>query len=399
MSTNNPTPSDRRRGSRKSALKAAVKPKYKPTARAPPPPRNTKESQEILDIFHHAFSTLFTPQLPELLQKVKTHLFNRDFLAAFGAPENLEAYVVRWSPSRALCYREVFLELSPALRRVFELKGEEGERVEIVCIGGGAGAEVVAVAAAVKSLMKAEMAAAPATATAIAKGEESKTGENAARDEEVSGEPEEAGEGPDEAKALEKDLESLTLTPASPPAAAATATPTPSRSLHMTAIDIADWTRITTALTTALTTAPTPTRAAYLPPGVYSVDFHHHDMLAPSATALIPPTAGLITLLFTTNELYTQSRGATTAFLLALGERVRSGCLLLVLESAGSYSTVTVNGRVFPMGMLLDHTLLAGEAWEKVLGEEARWFRLPEGLRYPIELENMRFMVRVYRKT
>ncbi|KAH8145881.1 uncharacterized protein LAJ45_10023 [Morchella importuna] len=399
MSTNNPTPSDRRRGSRKSALKAAVKPKYKPTARAPPPPRNTKESQEILDLFHHAFSPLFTPQLPELLQKVKTHLFNRDFLAAFGAPENLEAYVVRWSPSRALCYREVFLELSPALRRVFELKGEgeEGERVEIVCIGGGAGAEVVAVAAAVKSLMKAEMAAAPVTATEIAE-EESKAGENTAGDEEVSGEPEEAAEeGPDEAKALEKDLESLALTPASPPAAATTSTP--SRSLHMTAIDIADWTRITTTLTTALTTVPTPPRAAYLPRGVYSVDFHHHDMLAPSATALIPPSARLITLLFTTNELYTQSRGATTAFLLALGERVRSGCLLLVLESAGSYSTVTVNGRVFPMGMLLDHTLLAGEAWEKVLGEEARWFRLPEGLRYPIELENMRYMVRVYRKT
>ncbi|KAH0611173.1 uncharacterized protein H6S33_011600 [Morchella sextelata] len=390
MSTNNPTPSDRRRGSRKSALKAAVKPKYKPTVRAPPPPRNTKESQEILDLFHHAFNALFTPQLPELLQKVKTHLFNRDFLEAFGAQENLEAYVVRWSPSRALCYREVFLELSPALRKVFELKGEE--KVEIVCIGGGAGAEVVAVAAAVKSLMRAELAAAPAPA--IAKEEGSKAGENTG-DEEVSEEPEEAGEGPDEAKGLENDLESLTLTSDSPPAT----TPTPSRSLHMTAIDIADWTSITTTLTTALTTAPTPTRAAYIPPTLYSVDFHHHDILTPRDTPLIPPTTRLITLLFTTNELYTQSRAATTNFFLSLKELVQPGCLLLVLESAGSYSTVLVNGKTFPMGMLLDHTLLAGDVWEKVLGEDAKWFRLPEGLRYPIELENMRFMVRVYRKT
>ncbi|KAI5840522.1 hypothetical protein DFP73DRAFT_482528 [Morchella snyderi] len=333
MSTNNPTPSDRRRGSRKSALKAAVKPKYKPTVRAPPPPRNTKESQEILDLFHHAFNTLFTPQLPELLQKVKTHLFNRDFLEAFGPQENLEAYVVRWSPSRALCYREVFLELSPALRKVFELKGEE--KVEIVCIGGGAGAEVVAVAA------------------AQGRGEYGR------------------GQG----------------------------TPTPSRSLHMTAIDIADWTSITTTLTTALTTAPSPARAAYIPPTLYSVDFHHNDILTPRDTALIPPTTRLITLLFTTNELYTQSRAATTSFLLSLKELVQPGCLLLVLESAGSYSTVLVNGKTFPMGMLLDHTLLAGDVWEKVLGEDAKWFRLPEGLRYPIELENMRFMVRVYRKT
>ena len=36
--------------------------------------------------------------------------------------------------------------------------------------------------------------------------------------------------------------------------------------------------------------------------------------------------------------------------------------------------------------------------WEKVVDEESKWFRLPPGLRYPIELENMRYQIHLYRR-
>jgi len=285
-------------------------------------------------VFGSAFKELFTPALQPLLQTVKQHLFNRDYAAAFGVKRNLEGYVVRWSPSRALCYTEVFMGMCGEVAEVFDLrKGWEGEdrsRREVVCIGGGAGAEVVAVAAAVGRFLR-------------------RNGE------------EEGGKS--------------------------------ERGLHVTAIDIADWTPIIDTLRTGLTSS------SFISPSTYSVTFHHHDILStPSPPpTLLPPNTSLITLLFTTNELYAQSRGDTTRFLLSLSALTHVGCLLLVLESAGSYSTVEINGKMFPMGMLLDHTLLSGE-WEIVFKDESRWHRLPEGLKYPIDLENMRYFVRVYRR-
>ncbi|PWW78229.1 hypothetical protein C7212DRAFT_18929, partial [Tuber magnatum] len=166
------------------------------------------------------------------------------------------------------------------------------------------------------------------------------------------------------------------------------------RELHLTAIDIADWASIIDTLHTGLTSSS----PAFISPSSYSVTFHRHDILStPSPPpTLLPPNTSLITLLFTTNELYTQSRGDTTRFLLSLSALTRIGCLLLVLESAGSYSTVEINGKPFPTGMLLDHTL--SENWEIVFKDESRWHRLPEGLKYPIDLENMRYFVRVYRR-
>lgn len=281
--------------------------------------------------------------------------------------------MVRWSPSRALAYREVFLEICQEVRDVFDLNAKRAGPVEVVCIGGGAGAEAVAIAAVVKSLLRDD------------------TGEDEKGDD-STGLPSNAE------KELEKAVSSLEISPQPTINTTASESNRP-QSLHLTAIDIADWAPILTALSTTLTTPPSPRYPAFIAPSTFSITFQHHDILTPPTTPLIPPSTSLITLLFTTNELYTQSRAATTQFLLSLKEQTRTGCLLLVLESAGNYSTVQVNGKTFPMGMLLDHTLLAGDVWEKLVGEDAKWYRLPEGLRYPIELENMRYFVRVYKRT
>jgi 25S rRNA (uracil2843-N3)-methyltransferase len=36
--------------------------------------------------------------------------------------------------------------------------------------------------------------------------------------------------------------------------------------------------------------------------------------------------------------------------------------------------------------------------WEKLKEEESTWFRLPEGLNYPLELEDMRYQLHLYRR-
>ncbi|KAI5811397.1 hypothetical protein DFH27DRAFT_620622, partial [Peziza echinospora] len=292
--------------------------------------------QHILNIFRRTFTQTFNSALPDTLQAVKQHLYNREYAAAFGTEENLRAYVVRWSPSRALAYRTIFLETCDELRGIFDVEKMGAGRTEVVSIGGGAGAEVVAAAAAQKV------------------------------------EPNHS-------------------------------------QLHLTSIDIASWTEIITSLATALTvplTGPNP-QPAFVNPSTYSSTFHQGDILLESTKSLINKSTKLITMLFTTNELFTQSTTAATLLLSNLGDQVSSGTLLLVVESAGSYSTVKLGEREYPMPWLLDLVLLGqpdsdefNSVWKKVYAEDAKWFRLPKdvALKYPIELENMRYLIRVYRR-
>ena len=87
-----------------------------------------------------------------------------------------------------------------------------------------------------------------------------------------------------------------------------------------------------------------------------------------------------------------------------------------MVDSAGSYAEVGVGkeeeSKKYPMQWLLDHTLLESATqinhpvtkkdhvrkWEKLRGEESRWFRLPDGLKYPLELEDMRYQMHLYRR-
>jgi len=58
------------------------------------------------------------------------------------------------------------------------------------------------------------------------------------------------------------------------------------------------------------------------------------------------------------------------------------------------------------MQWLLDYTLLGktnpanekAPQWTKIISEESVWYRLPKDLQYPIELENMRYQIHLYRR-
>jgi 25S rRNA (uracil2843-N3)-methyltransferase len=339
--------------------------------------------QLLLNIFANCLHDPNTRDLLEVLQEVKGHLYNRDFAAAFGQDEYLRAYALRWSTSRALGYLRL---LDGVFKDYFDDGSDDNigsETIKIAFVGGGAGAELVALAGVVKLRSK------------------------------------QATDADLEHELKEPSIEerSTSLRPL----------------VDAVFVDIADWNAIIQALHRGATTAPpisayasAAAKAANVPllpsTSIHS-SFQRHDVLSLSGDELKNVGAGkqLITIFFTLNELYTASLPKTRKFLLELTQRVDEGTLLLVIDSAGSYSTVTLNGheKKYPMHWLLDHTLLQPPAaekssaddedarkakrewqpsWEKLQEKESEWFRIPEGLRYPLELENMRYQLHLYRR-
>lgn len=349
--------------------------------------------QLVLDIFKDTFSTRFNDTLPSLIQEVKKCLYNRDFVDAFGKEEYLEAYAMRWSPSRALAYLDIFCSLPDLCSNVtsssrgrnreaeqapgspegdsLDSKGSTQSKraTKILCLGGGAGAEMVALAGYLRYLNNQQ---------------------------------------PNRGRSPPADTKN-------------------SVRFHITAVDIADWSSILHNLSSIITTPPplSPYASAFakasniplVDPNSYEMQFLKQDVLnmeVDKLAAILKDTT-LVTLMFTLNELYTTSMPLTTTLLLSLTFLLAPGALLLVVDSPGSYSTVSIGGdeeaeRKYPMQWLLDHTLLESAAigssknstqerqWEKLESCGSRWFRLPDGLKYGLDLEDMRYQVHLYRR-
>ncbi|KAF2835362.1 hypothetical protein M501DRAFT_924055, partial [Patellaria atrata CBS 101060] len=322
-------------------------PTYTPTPLPPP-----SLSQKLLTTFSTAFLVSNSPNFNSTLQAIKSDLYNRNFNSAFGTEERRAAYAARWSAGRALGYLQVFRDVGEYISETLEsrlLNEEAQNELRAICLGGGAGAEVAAL----------------------------------------------AGCG---------ELESLEITSSTPP------TLVPSElTLSLTAVDLADWSSTLQLLTSNLT--HNLFRHCSHPP--LTTKFLQHNLLQPLPTPISDTIQHihLVTLLFTLNELYTASLPQTQRFLFSLTELARPGTLFLVVDSAGSYSEISLGKgqkRKYPMAWLLDHTLLRKEdddadghgnaEWEKLESVGSRWFRLPAGLKYSIELENMRYQLHLYRR-
>jgi len=353
-----------------------------------------EHQQRLLNVFSLAFSNLLsleslTTTLQPLLQEVKQHLYNRAFDKAFGREEYLEAYAARWSSSRALGYLQIFREVIEHLTED-TVDGSSSQpnvqlkqpirQLKTVCLGGGAGAEVCALAGLHRLVSE---------------------------------------RSDDEPTVVENAMFSQ----------------------QVTAIDIAKWSPTLDKLHRTLTTPPVLSKYAseaarvanveIVQSSSFNVEFIQYDLLALAAASAQSAQcfrkhveeANLITLMFTLNELYTVSMPATQKFLFELTAVARTGALLLVVDSPGSYSTVTINGQEkrYPMHWLMDHTLLGPTTkstepvvgtidakpirtaesllkWEKLVTDESRWFRLPASLKYPLDLENMRYQLHLYRR-
>ncbi|KAK5087645.1 hypothetical protein LTR70_002962 [Exophiala xenobiotica] len=332
--------------------------------------------QAILNVFITAFPISHNAErLTQVTQEIKGYLFKRDFASAFGQPAYLQAYALRWSAARALGYSHILTHPDRAsiLTTTFATSVKrEDDHVElqardlsdpiastpprrvstkigprkVVCLGGGAGAEIVAFATAHRQL----------------------------------------------------DPKSL---------------------LEIIAVDNADWSDSVAKIWPALSTAPALSAHASVAAkekienrplledsSMVTVSFNHQDVLTWNLESMKQKMqdASLCTIMFTLNELFTMPVGS----------------YLLVIDSPGSYSeiqlgkTTSVDGLAmtpttkYPMKWLLDHTLLevarSGDkvTWKKMESEDSLWFRIDQKerdrLRYPVELENMRYQLHLYRK-
>lgn len=330
-----------------------------------PPAQKPAHQQKLLRIFQESFHAILNSgSFFATIQEVKTALFNRDFDKAFGREDYLEAYAARWSPTRALCYASILDGIRPHLDEMIGRSIEEGDEeanddgaeevvLQILAIGGAA-AEVVALGSYVNLNWQ-------------------------------------------------------------PPSVAAS----------VKLVDVAPWGQVVDKLRTGLVTPPQlseyasrpareANRALVEPSRLKEVAFQQLDVLAldrdaasPLVATSAPRTPVLATLLFTLNELFTAGGlGKTTTFLLTLTSALPPGSLLLVVDSPGSYSETTVGkeAKRYPMQWLLDKILLQTEEgeetamWDKVEEKESEWFRLGQGLRYAIPLEDMRYQMHLYRR-
>ena len=354
---------------------ATSRPASQPASASPP---DTKHQQRLLNIFSDAFNPVLSSEdFPDLLQEIKQALYNRDFATAFGREAYLEAYAARWSPTRTLCYATVFLGIRQFL---------EG----------------------LKSSGHGKIAMNPDET-------QSEGGQDLASTTQVDA----SSSAITSDSSKEKTLKVLSIGGCvAEQLALASYLRITSSQAALTLLDSAPWSAVTSRLQTHITTPPQLSKyasasakaanEALLEPSQLSMRFIRRDVLELEESDLAD-LAGkeplVVTLLFTLNELYTSGGvGKTTRFLKRLEAVVPSGSLLLVVDSPGSYSEAEIGRekKRYPMQWLLDHTLFEKGApsvkWEKLEWQDSVWFRLPEDLSYPIQLENMRYQMHLYRR-
>lgn len=286
--------------------------------------QNAMEAKKIIMVFQQQFKHILESSLlQEFIQVVKGELYDRNYLGAFDNNDKRFAYASRWSPARALGYSSLFGTLAP----IMELMEEPQREKRVLCVGGGAGAELVGLASVFCRL---------------------------------------------------KEYHSNS----------------PSK-LIMDIVDIADWTPVITGLSNYI-----QHNWVYKPESIES-RFSHNDILDNSFGNY--SEYDLITLLFTTNELFTQRKTESVHFLKRLNQQCKSGCYLLIVESAGSYSHINIGSKTFPIQFVIDTVLIGNPqqnngCWELVDESDSCWYRITENIEYSMKLENMRFFYRLYRR-
>jgi 25S rRNA (uracil2843-N3)-methyltransferase len=363
--------------------------------------------QLLLNIYKDTFPEVLTSDtLRTLLQEVKRALYERNFTTAFGKEEYLEAYSIRWSPSRTLCYQSVLVDLLNHLTEIFpacrttpselesESAGNDASTMCVICFGGGA-AEIVAFGGFLRYMQSSMLRSTGEDVLTASEGlvKLSLHGNGPQNDSDQQPSSEHGHSNPDRLLRIDLCL-----------------------------VDSAQWQGVVRKLHHSLNTPPPlskyasssakKTNEALTADTDFNITFRPDDVLGMSGTELVDVAGGrpkLVTLLFTLNELYKSSIGKTTAFLFKLTAAITSGSLLLVIDSPGSYSETTVGteAKKYPMHWLLDHTLLEPQKssgsestpeWAKLVSEDSKWFRIPDTLRYPIPLENMRYQLHLYRR-
>ncbi len=333
--------------------------KHKPKQKQRTKSSLSNQREDLLTPVHQAFLDLlskhFHPILSqksytEQLQQIKAHFYNRAYEEVFKEEESSVVYAVRYLPSRALAYADLFLTspildvLYPPLPRHYLAtrnthgnvarmeEGKEGKLSNVLAIGAGVGSEICA--------------------TYLI---------------------------PRMAKALQ-DRDDTHL----------------EQSIHFEIIDHAPYGPFLESLVSVLN-------------GIGSDDagngrirhrYHRQDVLkwctSPEFGGLLRETS-LLTFMFVLNELFTASALETVRLIGIVKEHLPRGSHVLLVESAGELSQVKVGEEREPRMIYSFWDHLPG--FECVLSEDRKWYRVNKELKYDLGLENMAYFIRLYVKT
>jgi 25S rRNA (uracil2843-N3)-methyltransferase len=354
---------------------------------------SVKHQQLILDTIRTTFPAVneFNALIP-VLREVREALEQKDYCKALGTEEFLEAYTVRWSPSRALATANVLAWICSEMSKaawVQQFLHNDGQKPsKIVCIGRG-GTDLLACVALLKHSHQGKLDEIPRLESS----------------------------SPD---AIMHGIISSTTSHLEP-------VYNDSAMVDLNLIDRHDWSGIVTKLQHTLTHCPTLSKYATakahasntptIPAHVLNLSVNHFDILESGSTdlrAIIGPNPALITLFFTLHEFYSTSISKTTGFLSRLTSTAPKGSLLLIVDSPGADVELPDSGnkeqeKKYSLEWLLYQALLPpksssytstnskeGEqpAWAKLVeGGHEKDYKLPAGLKFPGSLENTRLQV------
>ncbi|WWC95291.1 hypothetical protein V866_002151 [Kwoniella sp. B9012] len=376
-------------------------------------PFNPPDS-EILALLHRALhESLSSDNFVDTVQRIKGLLYDKKWLEVFCGPESvLESYAGRWVPSRVCCFREVMDKL------VYEVfSGEEG------------GLEERMAKLNVDQDEEEDEDDEEEEEEDEGEAEKYEDDDDQEDDAEISQDPAESSSQPpshpthhilslgggagSEFLAIAALIRSVLLTrPHSHP------------NFTWTGIDIGNWHKVLRKMEDSI-------RIGWkIDKSTLDVDYIKGDLISLSTSTnaqsssqstespsqasqtpqpidltstLLSKPPKLITLFFTLTELLTQSRPRTLQLLNTLTENTPTGTLFLVIDSASDISDFSLGkeGRKYPVYMIIDMLLSSkGRGWEKVKGEDSRWFRFGEGVGagWKVKLENTRYWYRLYRR-
>ncbi|KAJ2897279.1 hypothetical protein IWW38_001773 [Coemansia aciculifera] len=106
-------------------------------------------------------------------------------------------------------------------------------------------------------------------------------------------------------------------------------------------------------------------------------------------------SAQLVTAMFIFNELFSDKTNAMN-FVKAIVKCVAPGAYFLLVDSAGSFSSIQIGTKSYMSYMFFDSL---AKHFTPVISEDSKWFRHAPNLDYPLNVENMRYFIRLYRKT
>ncbi|GAA5842069.1 hypothetical protein JCM9279_002773 [Rhodotorula babjevae] len=383
------------------------------------------------------FSRLCTPirRSPTFngdLQHVKSLLYNKEYLDAFGTDTDAgerwrEVYMARWTPARAVMYERIFAECAvaealqwvepPSHRQLSEEEELERERerarrrrearkagkaveeldegddgaalaksdvpevLDVVMIGAGAGSEVVALGGVLGAAL-------------VSSASSAKDGAKPFRRPRIAVHAADQGSWSTLLGKMEAELRTEW------PALEGDETTGRGFGVNFVRGDI-------------LAAAPAPSSSSTST----STDEPAAPSTSPTAAADVlglpfsSPSLRLITICFTITELLLQSRLSTLRLLSSISRSAPSGTLLLIVESASlALIPLGKEGRTYPLGTLLDHALCGTQgdgAWDTVRSEDAKWYRMPDGADEVynaggqgaiVKLENSRVVLRLFKK-